>query len=84
VRQVTCSGTRAAELAVRLKYCGIPPERITVVAELDAALDRALSGAAGEHLYVLPTYTALLEFRDLLARRGHVQQFWQPGSRSAA
>ena len=28
IRRVTCSGTRAAELAVRLKYAGIDPARI--------------------------------------------------------
>ena len=28
VRRVTCSGTRAAELALRLKYAGVPAERI--------------------------------------------------------
>ena len=38
VRRVTCSGTRAAELAVRLKYAGIEPERIRVQPDLAAAL----------------------------------------------
>ena len=28
-------------------------------------------------LYVLPTYTALLELRDELAGRGHVARFWE-------
>ena len=31
VRRVTCAGTRAAELAVRLKYAGVDPERLHVV-----------------------------------------------------
>ena len=34
------------------------------------ATSAAVKGAAGERLYALPTYTALLELRDLLARRG--------------
>ena len=29
VSRVTCAGTRAAELAVRLKYAGIPPSGCT-------------------------------------------------------
>ena len=29
-----------------------------------------MSNAAGERVYALPTYTALLELRDLLADRG--------------
>jgi hypothetical protein len=32
---------------------------------------------AGETLYVLPTYTAMLDFRALLQRRGWVNQFWE-------
>ena len=28
VRRLTCAGTRAAELALRLKYAGVPPERL--------------------------------------------------------
>ena len=33
---MTCSGTRAAELALRLKYAGVPTERIVVEPDLDA------------------------------------------------
>ena len=28
-------------------------------------------------LYALPTYTALLELRDLLARRGQAEEYWR-------
>ena len=43
VRRATCSGTRAAELAVRLKYAGIESTRIHVLPELPAALAAALA-----------------------------------------
>ncbi len=77
VGQVTCAGTRAAELALRMKYAGIPEDRIAVVEGLAAALDRALVGASEGRLYALPTYTALLELRQELARRGHAGRFWE-------
>jgi UDP-N-acetylmuramyl tripeptide synthase len=76
VRRFTCAGTRAAELAVRLKYAGVPADRLTVVETLDTALDQALAQAGGETLYALPTYTALLELRQELSRRGHVAPYW--------
>ncbi|HTC59494.1 MAG TPA: MurT ligase domain-containing protein [Solirubrobacteraceae bacterium] len=38
VRLATCSGTRAPELALRLKYAGIEPERIRVIDDLPSAL----------------------------------------------
>jgi lipid II isoglutaminyl synthase (glutamine-hydrolysing) len=77
VRHVTCAGTRAGELAVRLKYAGVPVTRIAVVPPLPAALDAALASAAGPRVFALPTYTALLALRDELAARGHVAQFWE-------
>jgi lipid II isoglutaminyl synthase (glutamine-hydrolysing) len=77
VRKVTCAGTRAAELALRLKYAGVPVDRLRVVPNLTAALDEALANAPAGRLFALPTYTALLELRDELSHRGYVGQFWQ-------
>jgi UDP-N-acetylmuramyl tripeptide synthase len=79
VRHVTCAGTRAAELALRLKYAGVPIERLHVVPSLPAALDEVLAGAPGGHVFALPTYTALLELRDELAARGSAPPFWRGG-----
>jgi lipid II isoglutaminyl synthase (glutamine-hydrolysing) len=78
VRRVTCAGTRAAELAVRLKYAGVPVDRLEVVPGVAVALDAALARAESGRLYVLPTYTALLELRGELASRGHAVPFWEP------
>jgi UDP-N-acetylmuramyl tripeptide synthase len=69
VRRVTCSGTRAAELALRLKYAGVAPERLVVVPALEDGLDAALADGEGR-LVALPTYTAMLDLRRLLVARG--------------
>jgi UDP-N-acetylmuramyl tripeptide synthase len=69
VRSATCTGTRAEEMALRLKYAGIDAS-IHTDRDVAGSLDSALRAAAGERLYALPTYTALLELRDLLSRRG--------------
>jgi lipid II isoglutaminyl synthase (glutamine-hydrolysing) len=69
VRRVTCSGTRAEEMALRLKYAGIEAE-LDVERDLADSLDGAVSKAGSERVYALPTYTALLALRDLLADRG--------------
>jgi UDP-N-acetylmuramyl tripeptide synthase len=76
VRRVVCAGTRAPEMALRLKYAGWPERSIEVVPEIDASLDRALADAPGR-LFALPTYTALLELRKLLAARGLAEEFWR-------
>ncbi len=78
VESATCAGIRATDMANRLKYAGLDPAHIQVVEELDAALEATLAALpAGEMLYVLPTYTAMLDFRALLQRRGWVNQFWE-------
>jgi UDP-N-acetylmuramyl tripeptide synthase len=77
VRRATCSGTRAAEMALRLKYAGVPTERIAVEPELDDGLDRAL-GAGDGRLFALPTYTAMLALRDLLVARGAARGSFAP------
>ena len=76
VRQVTCAGTRAPEMAVRLKYAGIAPEAIEVAPGITQSIDRAVDRADGR-LFALPTYTALLELRTLLSKRGLARDYWE-------
>ena len=76
VRSVVCTGTRAAEMALRLKYAGWPAAAIEVVPGIEPGLDRAVA-AAPARVFALPTYTALLELRKLLAGRGLAAEFWR-------
>jgi UDP-N-acetylmuramyl tripeptide synthase len=76
VRRVVCSGTRAPEMALRLKYAGWSEETIEVVPGIERSLDEAVQGTQGR-LFALPTYTALLELRKLLADRGLAKEFWR-------
>jgi lipid II isoglutaminyl synthase (glutamine-hydrolysing) len=77
VGRVVCSGTRAEELALRLKYAGIDTARIDVVPSLERGLDASLAPNGSAPLYALPTYTALLELKELLAARGYARPFWE-------
>ena len=75
---LVATGGRAAELALRFAYAGLPRERIEVVPSLEAALDRALElTPPGEELVCLPTYTAMLALRRIVAARGHVRNYWE-------
>jgi lipid II isoglutaminyl synthase (glutamine-hydrolysing) len=75
--RVVCSGTRAEELALRLKYAGVRQRRLEVVPSLEGGFGRALGGARGPVIYALPTYTALLDLRDVLTARGYAPPFWE-------
>ena len=70
VRRATCSGTRAEEMALRLKYAGLDAAGHRRGARRGRLAGRRRSERRRERVYALPTYTALLELRDLLAQRG--------------
>jgi UDP-N-acetylmuramyl tripeptide synthase len=79
VERIVVTGDRAAELGLRLVYGGLPAERLEVEPSLERALDRGLELIdAGTELVVLPTYTAMLALRGILAARGLVQPYWEP------
>ena len=66
--RVVATGSRAAELALRFAYGGLERDRIEVVPDLERALDRGLElTPAGGELVVLPTYTAMLALRRIVA-----------------
>jgi UDP-N-acetylmuramyl tripeptide synthase len=73
------SGRRAEDLAVRLKYAGaLDAAPVVIEPDLGRAFDRALAAVpAGETLYAVLTYTAMLHLRRLLAGRGYLRAYWQ-------
>jgi UDP-N-acetylmuramyl tripeptide synthase len=78
LQHVVVSGTRAAEMALRLKYAEWDESTLDVVPDVTAALDRALAATPpGGCLTVIPTYTAMLTVREILARRSGREPFWR-------
>jgi lipid II isoglutaminyl synthase (glutamine-hydrolysing) len=78
IRRVTCSGSRPAELALRLKYAGVETDRIHVQGNVALALREASADRppTDSPLYALPTYTAMLGLRELLVARGEASSAW--------
>jgi UDP-N-acetylmuramyl tripeptide synthase len=78
LERLIATGERAAELALRFKYAGLSAEAIEVAPRLEEALDRGLElTPAGGELTALPTYTAMLALRELVARRGFARPYWE-------
>ena len=73
---IMVSGIRATDMAVRLKYAELPVG--TVIPDREQAIRAALDATPpGETLYVLPTYTAMLEIRKTLSELGYTHPFWE-------
>jgi UDP-N-acetylmuramyl tripeptide synthase len=68
------AGIRAYDMALRLKYAGLEAWSETGFA---AALDRFVGGVPeGETGYLVPTYTAMLRFLDLLRPGAKKREAW--------
>jgi len=77
-RFAICSGIRAEDMALRLKYAGIPQSKLEIINDVKQAFQRAVSLINDdERLYILPNYTAMLEIRGYLAREGLLKDFWR-------
>ena len=71
VRRATCSGTRAAEMALRLKYAGVPVDRIAVEPDLGAgAGPRACARGDGAPLRPAHLHRDARAARRCSSRRG--------------
>jgi UDP-N-acetylmuramyl tripeptide synthase len=74
---LTLAGDRAWDLALRFRYAGFAMDTVQVKPDVASALDTAVAATDhGSTLHVLPTYTAMLDLRSELARRGHVAEYW--------
>jgi UDP-N-acetylmuramyl tripeptide synthase len=70
INQVICTGIRAEDIALRLKYAGVSVEKLIIEHTLTVALDRLQVGRSVEEVaFILPTYTLLFPLRELLESR---------------
>ena len=75
LRTVYVSGTRRGDLLLRLKHAGLPAGTLHPV-ERDRAFLRRVSAEA-RPLAVVPTYTAMMRLRPVLAHRTGQRDFWE-------
>jgi len=72
--KIIVSGTRAYDMALRLKYAGFDVSSLSIEPDLKKALILLThSLKVSETGYVLPTYTAMLSLRELIASQGNHQ-----------
>ncbi len=74
--KIVCSGIRSFDLALRFKYSVIDEDNIVVEQDLDKALDLVIK-LKPKRIFILPTYTVLLQLQKILADRGVKEHYWK-------
>lgn len=75
LQRVIVSGDRAADMRIRIKYAGIDDAAI----ETQTDYAKLVEWIAGQELpvYIMPTYTAMLELREAVIRHCGGSEFWE-------
>ncbi|MCU9533624.1 lipid II isoglutaminyl synthase subunit MurT [Streptococcus sp. CSL10205-OR2] len=73
IPEIYAGGIRHSEIARRLRVTGYPENKVTTVESLEDLIIK-LETQETKHAYILATYTAMLEFRELLANKKAVQK----------
>ena len=64
-KTIITSGIRANDMALRLKYAGVPTEKIKVISDLHEAVEEVSSSEdKDEKVTIMPSYTALLQIKN--------------------
>ena len=73
--QVFVSGIRADDMAMRFRYAGLPLEKIHVYRDYSELTKACI--AAGKPVFIMPTYTAMLDLRTTISKNYGFKAFWE-------
>ena len=70
IQQVICTGLRAEDIALRLKYAGVSEGKLILEHTLAEAIELLQTNRAEDEVaFILPTYTLLFPLREILENR---------------
>ncbi|WP_086350291.1 Mur ligase family protein [Candidatus Enterococcus clewellii] len=69
---VIAGGDRHKDMALRLKVAGISEDKLSEIENLEEVIT-AIKNLPTEHVYILATYTAVLQLRKALTTQGYIQ-----------
>ena len=73
--EVYVSGLRAFDMAVRLKTAGIPSSKLIIEEDYENLTSKIRNGK-NKKLYILATYTAMINYRKYLHSKGYIKNLW--------
>lgn len=72
---VVVTGIRRDDMAMRFKYAGVPTEKIKVIDNFEEVIEYV--AAKSYPAFIMPTYTAMLEIREIMSRKYGYKEFWK-------
>ena len=75
IDEVYISGLRAYDMAVRLKTAGLNPNKFVIEEQYEALTESIKNGSCNK-LYILATYTAMINYRKYLHSKGYIKNLW--------
>ena len=73
--EIWVTGRRADEMAMRFKYAGIAVDKIKVIKDYEKLIENAANQSAP--VYIMPTYTAMLDIREIFSKNYGFKEFWE-------
>lgn len=75
ISEILVSGVRLYDMAVRLKIAGLPTDKFIVEEDFEK-LTNEIKECSEEKIYVLATYTAMINYRKHLHSKGYIKKLW--------
>ncbi|GAA0726786.1 Mur ligase family protein [Clostridium malenominatum] len=75
VEKFMISGDRLYDMAVRLKVSGLEEEKFTLCESYDKLLEE-IKLCESDVVYILATYTAMINFRKYLHSKNYIEKLW--------
>lgn len=73
IPKVITGGERREDMTLRLKVAGIDPANLTEVSNIKEVISE-IKQVPTEHVYILATYTAVLQMRKELIQQGYIKE----------
>lgn len=73
--EIWVTGIRADDMVLRFKYAGIPIGKIKVIKDYEVLIQEMISQQAP--VYMMPTYTAMLDIREKFSKNFGFKEFWE-------
>ena len=75
IEDIFVSGLRMYDMAVRLKVCGLDPDKFILQEDYEALTEKIKTSSSNK-IYILATYTAMINYRKYLHSKGYIKKLW--------